>query len=166
MRVPFLLTLFVVPVLACELEERPAPSDRGAARKPVADTRPPASTDTDAGLDLGEHAQAFFDQPPNSIDVLPFGAGMTRPERIQGELPGYTPEALAARVEGIIIIKCVVQVTGEATRCRILQPLPHLDAAFLNALKASRFKPATYKGHPVPVDYTFTFEMKLPKENR
>lgn len=163
MRLPFLLSLFVVPVLACDLEERPASSGNGTAskdRKRAADTKPSES------VDLDEVMRRIDAQPPNSIDVVPFGAGMTRPERIQGELPRYTPEALAARVEGMLIIKCVVQVTGEVTRCRILQPLPHLDAAALNALKASRFKPATYKGHPIPVDYTFTFEMKLPKENR
>ncbi|MFP2925722.1 energy transducer TonB [Pyxidicoccus sp. 3LG] len=96
-------------------------------------------------------------------DVLPFGAGMTRPEKISGPQPEYTREALEARVAGTMIVKCVVTVEGRVERCRIIKPLPHMDRAVLDALTSSRYKPVTFQGRPVQVDYTFTLNFKLPR---
>lgn len=96
-------------------------------------------------------------------DVLPFGAGMTRPEKISGPQPEYTREALEARVAGTMIVKCVVTVEGRVERCRIIKPLPHMEKAVLDALTSSRYKPVTFQGRPVQVDYTFTLNFKLPR---
>ncbi|QSQ19740.1 energy transducer TonB [Pyxidicoccus parkwayensis] len=96
-------------------------------------------------------------------DVLPFGAGMTRPEKISGPTPEYTREALEARVAGTMIVKCVVTVEGRVERCRIIKPLPHMDKAVMDALTSSRYKPVTFQGRPVQVDYTFTLNFKLPR---
>lgn len=96
-------------------------------------------------------------------DVLPFGAGMTRPEKISGPQPEYTREALEARVAGTMIVKCVVTVEGRVERCRIIKPLPHMERAVLDALTSSRYKPVTFQGRPVQVDYTFTLNFKLPR---
>ena len=98
-----------------------------------------------------------------SGDVLPFGAGMTRPEKLSGPMPQYTPEALEARVQGLVIAKCVITTEGTLEQCRIIKPLPHLEQAVLKALYASRYKPVTYQGRPVAVDYTFNFKLTLPK---
>lgn len=96
-------------------------------------------------------------------DVLPFGAGMTRPEKISGPQPEYTREALEARVAGTMIVKCIVTVEGRVERCRIIKPLPHMERAVLDALTSSRYKPVTFQGRPVQVDYTFTLNFKLPR---
>jgi protein TonB len=96
-------------------------------------------------------------------DVLPFGAGMTRPEKLSGPIPQYTREALEAHVQGLMIVKCVVTTEGRVEKCRIIKPLPHMEQAVLDALYATRYKPVTFQGRPVQVDYTFNIKLSLPR---
>ncbi|HEX5752407.1 MAG TPA: energy transducer TonB [Archangium sp.] len=96
-------------------------------------------------------------------DVLPFGAGMTRPEKMSGPAPQYTREALEARVQGLMIVKCVITTEGAIERCRIIKPLPHMEQAVLDSLYAQRYKPVTFQGRPVQVDYTFNIRLSLPR---
>jgi len=96
-------------------------------------------------------------------DVLPFGAGMTRPEKMSGPPPQYTREALEARVQGLMIVKCVITTEGKIERCRIIKPLPHMEQAVLDSLYAQRYKPVTFQGRPVQVDYTFNIRLSLPR---
>jgi len=94
--------------------------------------------------------------------VLPFGAGMTRPQQIAGGPPGYTPQAIAARVEGKLLVRCVITASGEVQNCNVIKGLPMLDQAVLDSLRKSRFTPVTLQGRPVAVQYLFTFNFKLP----
>jgi protein TonB len=96
-------------------------------------------------------------------DVLPFGAGMTRPERLSGPSPQYTREALEAHVQGLMIIKCVITTEGKVEKCRIIKSLPHMEQAALDALYAARYKPVTFQGRTVQVDYTFNIKLTLPR---
>ncbi|NMO16947.1 energy transducer TonB [Pyxidicoccus fallax] len=96
------------------------------------------------------------------VEVLPFGAGMTRPRKLSGPKPQYTREALQARVQGLMIIKCVITTRGTVERCRIIKSLPHMEQAVLEALHAQRYQPVTFQGRPVPVDYTFNIRLVLP----
>lgn len=144
MRLLLILCVLVVPGLAASQESRPAAPDAG----------------------MGPNLEHFLAQPPRPDEVLPFGAGMTRPEQLSGKLPEYTPEALAARVEGRFVLQCTIWVTGEVTDCLILKPLRHMDTAILDAVKTWRFKPATLKGHPVSVRYTFAGRYTLPAKKR
>jgi periplasmic protein TonB len=94
--------------------------------------------------------------------VLPFGAGMTRPQQIAGGPPAYTPEAMAARVEGKLLVRCVITSTGEVQNCNIIKGLPMLDQVVLDTLRRSRFTPVNFQGRAVAVQYLFTFNFKLP----
>jgi protein TonB len=96
-------------------------------------------------------------------DVLPFGAGMTRPEKISGANPQYTREALEARVQGLMIVKCVITTEGRVEKCRIIKPLPHMEQAVLDSVMAARYKPVTFQGRTVQVDYTFNIRLTLPR---
>ncbi len=97
-----------------------------------------------------------------ATEVLPFGEGMTRPEQTEGRDPVYTREALEAHVEGLMLVKCVVTVEGRLENCRIIKSLPHMDQAVLEALATKRFKPLTYQGRPVAVDYVFPIRLVIP----
>lgn len=97
-----------------------------------------------------------------SSDTLPFGPGMTWPERLSGPLPQYTKEALENRIEGLTVVRCTITVEGEVKKCVILKPLPFMEQAILDALYQTRFKPVTLQGKPVQVDYTFNIRMSLP----
>lgn len=94
--------------------------------------------------------------------VLPFGAGMTRPERIAGPIPQYTEQALKEGVEGLMIIKCVVTTEGAVRQCRTLKALPHMEGEVLRSLYCTRWKPITFQDMPRTVDYTFNIKLSLP----
>ena len=94
--------------------------------------------------------------------ILPFGEGMTRPERISGENPVYTREALLAHVQGLMIVKCIVRAEGTLSNCRIIKPLPFMERAILDALATRRYKPVTYAGEPVDCDYVFNIKLVMP----
>jgi len=94
--------------------------------------------------------------------VLPFGPGMTRPEQIVGAPPVYSREALAARVEGKVLVRCTITVSGEVQDCHVIKGVPMLTEVVLASLQASRFTPVHYRGSPQAIQYLFTFNFKLP----
>jgi protein TonB len=94
--------------------------------------------------------------------AVPFGLGMTRPQQIAGSQPEYTREAIAARVEGKVLVRCVITVQGAITDCKVIKGVPMLQEISLEALRRSRFTPVMYQGHPETVQYLFTFNFKLP----
>jgi TonB family protein len=110
-----------------------------------------------------QKASANVSTDIQSTDTLPFGAGMTRPERLSGPIPQYTKEALEKRSEGLMIVKCIITREGEVRNCRIVKPLPFMEEAVLDALYQSRYKPVTLEGKPVQVDYTFNIRLSLPE---
>jgi protein TonB len=95
--------------------------------------------------------------------VLPFGEGMNRPQRVEGHDPVYTREALEAHVEGLMIVKCVITVQGKLENCRIIKPIAHMEKAVLDALATWRYTPVTFQGRPVAVDYVFNIRLVIPK---
>ncbi|MBI5542894.1 MAG: energy transducer TonB [Deltaproteobacteria bacterium] len=95
-------------------------------------------------------------------EVLAFGEGMTRPELLSGEDPSYTREAIEARVQGTVIVKCTITLDGRLTSCRVVKAVPHMQEAVLAALATRRYRPVTFQGQPVTVDYVFTIKLVLP----
>ncbi len=94
--------------------------------------------------------------------VLPFGAGMTRPAQLSGGQPIYTAQAIAAKVEGKLLVRCVITADGAVQSCSVIKGLPMLTEGTLETLRRSRFTPVSYQGRAVPVQYLFTFNFKLP----
>ncbi|PZR14396.1 MAG: energy transducer TonB [Archangium gephyra] len=96
-------------------------------------------------------------------DVVPFGEGMTRPDCDKGELTrrAYSREALEARVEGKLIIKCQFMADGSVKNCRVIKPLPHVGEQMLKLLSEAKCKPGTFQGKPISIDMTQPFDFKL-----
>lgn len=95
--------------------------------------------------------------PPAAI---PFDDRMTHPRKLSGPDPRYTVEALANRVQGTMLLTCRVTLEGCVTDCRVLQSLPHMDDAVVDALRRRRYAPATLDGKPLEVEYTFKITMR------
>jgi serine/threonine-protein kinase len=97
-------------------------------------------------------------------EVIPFGEGMSRPEQLQAGKPiQYTREALTAKVEGLMIVKCVINTRGQVERCRVIKSLPYMEDAALEHLTSRLYKPVTYQGKPVAVEYVFDIRLVLPR---
>ena len=110
------------------------------------------------GLGAGAHDGAGG----NAYDV---GNGVTPPELIREVKPGYTIEAMRAKVQGVVELDVVVLADGtiDPRRIRIARSLDStfgLDGQAIAAVKQWRFRPGTYKNQPVAVrvrvELTFT----------
>ena len=84
------------------------------------------------------------------------------PVEVAGAPPTYRREALAARVEGKVLVKCVLSVAGEVDDCVVIKGVPMLTEVVLASLRTSRFTPVHYRGKPQAIQYLFTFNFKLP----
>lgn len=86
--------------------------------------------------------------------VYGLGDGVDPPVALYRGTPVYTPEAMRARIEGTVVVACVVQPSGVCTDIKVTRSL---DAAFgldREAVKAAarwRFRPGTKAGRAVPI---------------
>ncbi|AKT43628.1 energy transducer TonB [Chondromyces crocatus] len=85
------------------------------------------------------------------------------PVLLSGRDPEYTPEARAARVEGLVVVSCLITEQGTLTGCVVQQSLPFMDQAVLDTLATWRFTPATRNGRPIAVEQIFTVRLTLPR---
>ncbi len=92
---------------------------------------------------------------PSPDGVMPFLPGMTAPVRLSGPTLYYSAKAREDRVQGLMIVKCVITMEGKVTNCRVIKSLPHMENAIVEYFSQSRFTPATLEGKPLAVYYDF-----------
>lgn len=91
------------------------------------------------------------------------GNGVTLPRVLHEERPQYTSDAMRAKVQGTVLLECVVRPdgsVGDVQVVRSLDPTFGLDQQAVTAARKWRFAPGTRLGEPVPVlitiELTFT----------
>lgn len=94
-----------------------------------------------------------------------------RPVRIDGDIqpprrlvnvpPVYPPDALRARITGVVTIEAVIGTGGEVTDARVVSGVPGLDDAALAAVRQWRYTPTLIGGEAVPVVMTVTVNFSL-----
>ena len=91
------------------------------------------------------------------------GNGVTVPRVVREVRPNYTSDAMRAKVQGVVVLECVVRPDGSVTDIQVirsLDPTFGLDQEAIKAAKQWRFTPGTRLGEPVPVlisiELTFT----------
>lgn len=96
--------------------------------------------------------------------IGPRGPGVTTPVVVTQVKPNYTPEAMRAKVQGLVMVECVVMPDGTVGEARIVRSLDSrfgLDQEALTAAKKWRFKPGLLNGTPVPVIVTIELSFTL-----
>jgi TonB family protein len=93
------------------------------------------------------------------------GNGVTTPQVIKQVNAEYTSDARRAKIQGTVLVECVIQTdgtVGSAKIIRSLDPTFGLDQEALKAARQWRFTPATRNGEAVPVLVTIevTFSLK------
>jgi protein TonB len=93
------------------------------------------------------------------------GNGVLAPRLIREVRPGYTSEALRARIQGIVVLRTTILPDGSVGSARIIRSLDGrfgLDEEALKAVRLWRFVPGTLAGRPVPVvvDIELTFTLR------
>jgi protein TonB len=85
------------------------------------------------------------------------------PQLVREVKPDYTADAMRAKVQGAVLLECVVLTDGTIGDVRIVKSLDNvfgLDEQAVKAARQWRFQPGRRFGEPVPVivliELTFT----------
>jgi TonB family protein len=91
------------------------------------------------------------------------GSGVTTPQVIKQVKPAYTTDAMRAKVQGTVLVECLVNADGSVGDVHVRRSLDStfgLDQEAVKAARQWRFRPGTRLGEPVPVlvtiELTFT----------
>ena len=98
-------------------------------------------------------------QDPSS--PIRIGGNVRAPRKLVDVLPEYPPDAMANKVEGVVILEAVVDAEGAVSDTRVVQSVPALDAAAIDAVRQWKFTPTLVNGVAVPVIFTTTVNFKL-----
>ena len=91
------------------------------------------------------------------------GNGVTLPVVLREKKPQYTSDAMRAKVQGTVLLECVVKPDGSVGDVKVVRSLDSTFGLDLEAMKAARdwrFRPGMRQGEPVAVlvtiELTFT----------
>lgn len=93
--------------------------------------------------------------------ALRVGGTIGPPTKIKNVNPVYPPEAKAAGVEGVVVIEARIEGDGRVSHTRVLQSVPGLDEAAVDAVRQWEFTPTLLNGKPTPVIMTVTIAFRL-----
>jgi protein TonB len=92
------------------------------------------------------------------------GNGVTSPRVIREVKPAYTAEAMRAKVQGVVWLRCVVGPDGNVGRVEVVRSLDNvfgLDQEAVKAARQWRFVPGMRQGEPVAVRITIELTFTL-----
>ena len=99
-------------------------------------------------------------QAPRSVRV---GSTVVTLHKVRDVPPDYPTAAVAAKMEGVVIVEAKIDGTGRVTEARILRSIPLLDEAALDAVRQWEFEPVVIDGiGRVPVIAALSVSFKLP----
>jgi protein TonB len=135
---------------------------------------------TEAGIDLGVEGGAsggveggvpggvvggivggLPEAPPPPVQPLRVGDVVKEPRKLKDVQPVYPPLALSSRLEGVVILECVVDTGGRVQEARVLRGVPLLEEAALDAVRQWVYSITLVDGVPVPVVMTVTVSFRL-----
>ena len=92
------------------------------------------------------------------------GNGVETPRLLREVKPQYTAQAMRAKIQGEVLLECVVQSDGTVGRISVVRSLDSafgLDQEAIKAARQWRFAPGTRKGEPVAVLVTIAIAFTL-----
>ena len=102
-----------------------------------------------------------FEQTLARLQPVRVGGNIRTPTKIKDVRPAYPPEALAARIQGVVILEAIIDDQGNIANAKVLRSIPLLDSAALTALSQWQFTPTLLNGTPVGVIMTVTVNFTL-----
>ena len=97
-------------------------------------------------------------------DVYGVGSGAENPRVLYQVKPQYTTQAMRLKIQGAVLLECVVESDGTVGRIRVLRSLDSMFGLDQEAIKAARqwrFAPAMLKGRPVAMRVTIEIAFAL-----
>jgi len=96
--------------------------------------------------------------PPQPIRV---GGVVSEPKKIKHVPPVYPDYAQKAKIQGVVILECMISPKGQVEDVRILRGIPVLDQAAVDAVRQWVYMPTLVNGVPTPVLMTVTVNFRL-----
>jgi periplasmic protein TonB len=125
----------------------------------------PGAGGGDGGGDTGGRGDGLGDGSIAGTggDVYEAGSGATMPQVIHDPRPGYTSQAMQAKVQGVVLMEAVVQPDGTVGSVQVTRSLDRrfgLDEEAMRTVRQWRFLPGRRGNKPVAVrvaiEMTFT----------
>ena len=92
------------------------------------------------------------------------GNGVETPRLLREVKPQYTAQAMRAKIQGEVLLECIVQPDGSIGKISVVRSLDStfgLDQEAIKAARQWRFQPGTKEGRPVPVLVTIAIAFTL-----
>jgi TonB family protein len=99
---------------------------------------------------------------PLGPGIYRVGKGVSAPAVRNSVDPQYTNEARRKKIQGVCLIKLIVDAQGKPQNAQVVRPLGYgLDERAIAAVNKFKFKPAMKEGVPVPVMITVEVNFRL-----
>jgi protein TonB len=92
---------------------------------------------------------------------MPVGGDIREPVKVRHVDPVYPPLAVAARVQGAVVLQCVITAEGTVSEIAIVSGHVLLNDAAVAAVSRWRYRPTLLNGEPVSVILTVTVSFAL-----
>jgi TonB family protein len=126
-------------------------AERGLAGQPAADAR----------FMMGGGSASSPATSTSGLAPVRVGGDIREPKKIRDVKPVYPENALANKIQGIVILEAVIGLDGSVESARVLRSVPELDQAAADAVRQWQFTPTLLNGAPVPVIMTVTVNFTL-----
>ena len=101
--------------------------------------------------------------PPTSRGPIRIGGVVVAPALVRRVEPEYPIVAVAAQIEGMVILEATVDTDGRVQEVRILRSLGLLDKAAIDAVSRWRYAPLMLNGIPTRFVLTVTLNFRLTR---
>ncbi len=99
--------------------------------------------------------------PPPRVEPVRVGGLVKEPRKIKDVPPVYPALAAQGRIEGVVILECLLDTRGRVQQVKVLRGLPLLEEAAVEAVKQWAYTPTLVGGEPVEVILTVTVTFRL-----
>jgi hypothetical protein len=148
-------------VAASDSSEQPASEEPALAEPASSDPACVLPIYTRSDADAGSPALAS--EPGTKSEIVSLKTpGVTKPRLLCAPQIRMSKEAYANGVGGIALIRCILEVDGWLSHCRVIKGLPYMEDQILAGMATVRFEPATYQGHPVRVQMVVPIRIAPP----
>jgi len=96
--------------------------------------------------------------PPPPVRI---GGGIKEPRKLKHVDPEYPSVALAARIQGVVVLECLISPEGRVTEVKVVNGMPFLSEAAVAAVRQWIYTPTLMNGVPMPALMILTVRFGL-----
>jgi TonB family protein len=95
------------------------------------------------------------------LHPIRIGDNVKAPTKIKDVRPVYPEDAMASKVQGVVIIEAIIDPAGDVADTRIVRGIPELDDAARKAVSQWVFTPTLLNGEPTAIICTVTVNFRV-----